>query len=88
MASIDTAESAVADDDHLAPLSPCSMKVHALAGDRGASALTMMASTLKIDLFPPSKANSPPEAKGGWRRPVPCCCCCSLSLKPRKAEGG
>ena len=63
MAIADTAESAVADDEHLASLAMF-IKVSALVGDRG---FKFEYGGLKVSVFPASKVNSPPD-KGSWRR--------------------
>eukprot|EP00964_Phaeocystis_antarctica_P013814 scaffold7582_cov72-Phaeocystis_antarctica.AAC.2 len=65
MAIADTAESAVADDEHFASLAMF-MKVSALAGDRGFN-FEYANGALKVSVFPASKVNSPPD-KGSWRR--------------------
>ena len=60
IASIDTAESAVADNVSISRLLEFE-RVLALAGDRS---FCFESGDLKVNVFPASKASSPPGAKG------------------------
>ena len=95
MAIADTAESAVADDEHLASLAMF-IKVSALVGDRG---FKFEYGGLKVSVFPASKVNSPPD-KGSWRRSgaapgvrvrvrvrVFCCAQCAGRAQARRPTG-
>ena len=66
MASIDTAESALADNARISRLLEFE-QVLALAGDRG---FCFESGDVKINVFPASKASSPSGAKCSWRQPV------------------
>ena len=73
MAFVDTAESAVADNVSISRLSEFK-RVLALVGDvRG---FCFESGDLKINVFPASKASSPPGTKGSWRQPVAAAGCC------------
>ena len=81
MAIADTAESAVADDEHLASLAMF-IKVSALVGDRG---FKFEYGGLKVSVFPASKVNSPPD-KGSWRRSGAAPATTKAPYKPRAAK--
>ena len=80
--AIDTAESAVADNVSISRLLEFE-RVLALAGDRG---FCFESGDLKINMFPASKASSPPGAKGSWRQPVAAAAATKAPKKHRAAK--
>ena len=82
MASVNTAESAVADNARISRLLEFE-QVLALTGDRG---FCFESGDLKINVFPASKASSPSGAKGSWRQPVAAAAATKAPMKHRAAK--
>ena len=83
MAFVDTAESAVADNVSISRLSEFE-RVLALLGDQ--RGLCFKSGDLKINVFPASKASSPPRTKGSWRQPVAAAAATKAPKKHRAAK--
>ena len=82
MASIDSAESAVTDNVTISRLLEFE-RVLALAGDRG---FCFESGDLKVNMFPASKASSPPGDNGSWRQPVAAAAATKSPKKHRAAK--
>ena len=82
MASVNTAESAVADNARISRLLEFE-QVLALTGDRG---FCFESGDLKINVFPASKASSPSGAKCSWRQPVAAAAATKTPKKHRAAK--
>ena len=82
MASIDSAESAVTDNVTISRLLEFE-RVLALAGARG---FYFKSGDLKDNMFPVSKASSPPGDNGSWRQPVAAAAATKAPKKHRAAK--